>query len=226
MIANDPSFQQEEMGLSRVEYAYRKIKSNITTNIYPSGFQILEPELAKKLGVSRTPVREALIRLEADKLIQLIPRRGMLVASLNTKDVSEIIDIQFSLLYRVVESVCDLKSDQLERFSSALSLLHEHSTVGDWVREEENFFIALSSAANNVRLKVSIEGLFEQVRRAKIVSLNYIDGRNRLLSVLDRFLSALKLGEINSAINALKEYGDVYVSLVAEVREKHHLREF
>lgn len=214
------------MGLSRVEYAYRKIKSNITTNIYPSGFQILEPELAKKLGVSRTPVREALIRLEADKLIQLIPRRGMLVASLNTKDVSEIIDIQFSLLYRVVESVCDLKSDQLERFSSALSLLHEHSTVGDWVREEENFFIALSSAANNVRLKVSIEGLFEQVRRAKIVSLNYIDGRNRLLSVLDRFLSALKLGEINSAINALKEYGDVYVSLVAEVREKHHLREF
>ena len=65
---------------SMSEEAYRIIKLGILRNKYPGGFQIIEDELARSLSMSRTPVREALLRLESEGLIDLIPRRGMRVA--------------------------------------------------------------------------------------------------------------------------------------------------
>lgn len=120
MITHAPSFHQEETGLSRVEYAYRKIKNSITHNVYPANFQILEPELAKKLGISRTPVREALIRLEADKLIQLIPRRGMRVNPLSISDLREVLDIQFALVKLVIENLSPADTAALNECCSSI----------------------------------------------------------------------------------------------------------
>ena len=64
---------------SLVERAYAEIKRRIFSNEYPPGFQALEQEVASQLGMSRTPVREALIRLENERLVELVPRRGMRV---------------------------------------------------------------------------------------------------------------------------------------------------
>ena len=73
--------------------AYTTIKHNILENRYPPGHQALEQELATELGMSRTPVREALIRLEREGLVELIPRRGMRVVPLSPADMKEIYDV-------------------------------------------------------------------------------------------------------------------------------------
>ncbi|MGB8432886.1 MAG: GntR family transcriptional regulator, partial [Burkholderiales bacterium] len=62
---------------SRVEATYQRLRAQILDNTLPPGFRALEQELADRLGISRTPVREALIRLEKEGLVEVIPRHGM-----------------------------------------------------------------------------------------------------------------------------------------------------
>lgn len=65
--------------MTKVDMVYGKIKARIESGAFPVGYSALEPELALRFHVSRTPVREALVRLQAENLIVLTPRHGMMV---------------------------------------------------------------------------------------------------------------------------------------------------
>src|SRR5262249_53569161 len=73
--------------------AYDTIKRRILSNEYPGGFQVLEDQLARDCGMSRTPLKEALLRLEAEGLIQIVPRRGIRVLPLTAEDVHRIYQV-------------------------------------------------------------------------------------------------------------------------------------
>jgi DNA-binding GntR family transcriptional regulator len=80
-----------------VERAYRALRSRILDNTWPPGYQALEQALALELGMSRTPVREALIRLHNEGLIEVVPRHGMRVLPVSPADMAEIYTILTSL---------------------------------------------------------------------------------------------------------------------------------
>lgn len=71
---------------NRVADAYSQLKSQILSNQLSPGMQVPEPELSLQLGMSRTPVREALIRLQAEGLVELVPRRGLRVLPIKASD--------------------------------------------------------------------------------------------------------------------------------------------
>ncbi len=74
------------------EKAYTLLKRKIVTLEYPVGSQLMEQEICEELGIGRTPVREALQRLAAEKLVTIIPRRGIFVSDINFgsfKDLSK-----------------------------------------------------------------------------------------------------------------------------------------
>lgn len=170
------TFQTEVSGLSRVELAYRQLKNNILSNEFPPGFQALEPEIAKKLGVSRTPVREALIRLEAEKLIELIPRRGMRVLPLVPDDIIEINQVLMGLECTAVELLakkqCGLDVlrpmvDSIEEMEASVN----KETIDDWARAEEKYHRLLVNLSGNKRLAVLVENVRAQAYRARIITL-------------------------------------------------------
>ena len=70
-----PSRARRRSGGVRVARAYAEIRRRILDNEYPAGYQATEPEVAEALGMSRTPVREALIRLEKEGFVEVVPRR-------------------------------------------------------------------------------------------------------------------------------------------------------
>ena len=82
---------------SQAERAYDEIKRRILENDMPAGFQALEQELAESLGMSRTPVREALIRLANEGMVEIRPRHGMRVLPISPDDMREIYEILTSL---------------------------------------------------------------------------------------------------------------------------------
>ena len=73
--------------------AYALLKDQIIDNRLPPGSQKLEEELALQLGMSRTPVREAIIRLEREGFVEVVPRRGVRVRALTKRDVREITEV-------------------------------------------------------------------------------------------------------------------------------------
>jgi DNA-binding GntR family transcriptional regulator len=76
------------------EYAYEEIKNNILAGIYKPGEKLTETSLANELEVSRTPIRDALLRLGADGLVSITPHKGIMVTKLTKKDVQDYYQIR------------------------------------------------------------------------------------------------------------------------------------
>jgi DNA-binding GntR family transcriptional regulator len=105
---------KEPAQLPLVERAYQEVRSRILENLWPPGYTALEQEVALALGMSRTPVREALIRLHQEGLIELAPRRGMRVLPVSAKDMREIYEIFMSLECTAAELLAKRKPSLAE----------------------------------------------------------------------------------------------------------------
>lgn len=229
--ATDGHTFQEETGLSRVEYAYRKIKTNISTNVFAAGFQVLEPELANLLGVSRTPVREALIRLEADRLIKLIPRRGMRVIPLKISDILELNELIVGLQSAVLGKVCSASDNGvnivgLDESIAALEKAKLSKSKDEWIEAEEHFFFALIELAGNSRLKGVVLGLFDQLRRAKYVIADFIQDKSLFIDIYRQLRDAIAAGNESLAEEHLASYKNALLKLFNDVEAKYQLEEF
>ena len=97
---------------SRVDQAYAEIRRRILDNHYAPGHQVLEQELAADLGMSRTPVREALVRLQNERFVQLIPRHGMRVVPLSIQDLREVYEVLTSLELTAIERLARAALDE------------------------------------------------------------------------------------------------------------------
>ena len=76
--------------VTRATEAYAALRRRILDNVYPPGHQVLESELADELGISRTPMRETMMRLAAEGLVEVVPRHGMRVLPVSPGDMAEI----------------------------------------------------------------------------------------------------------------------------------------
>lgn len=88
------------------EYAYRVLYQNIMSFRLPPGTAMSEQEISKALGVSRTPVREAFIRLSQKGLLEILPQRGTFVAKINTSEIAEFRFFRVTLERAIVGLAC------------------------------------------------------------------------------------------------------------------------
>ena len=128
----------------RTPEAYRLIKHEIMENTLPPGFQCMETELADRYGISRTPIREALVKLADQGLIELRRRRGMRVLPISPDEMREIYD-----LLTILEPECasalaraGLTADQIDRISDAVGDMEaaiERDDLAAWASRPLNF---------------------------------------------------------------------------------------
>ena len=112
---------KNESGTSVAEITYKAIKKNILSQIYPPKFQLREIHLAKELGTTRTPVREAIIRLQSEGLVSIYPHRGAFVAQLTSKEVEDLLDVREALETKAAElAIRRANRDQLDELRAAL----------------------------------------------------------------------------------------------------------
>ena len=140
------------------------------------GRRMLEQELADFLKMSRTPVREATIRLANEGLVDVRPRHGMLVLPISPEDMREIYDVLTSLEASAAEMVATagLPKSGLDRLSTAIDEMDAALDTGDreaWARADEEFHRLLVSFSGNKRLITLVEGMWDQAHRARMVTL-------------------------------------------------------
>ncbi len=161
---------------TRVDKAYARLKAEILNGELPPGFQAPEPDIAGRLGMSRTPVREALIRLEAERLVDLIPRRGAKILPISKKDISEIFEILAVLEALAASSAAKREQDEL--FLSEIEVIvkeaEEMQAKGDmerWALLDDRFHKYVARAGGNARLELELVNLLNQIFRANSVLL-------------------------------------------------------
>lgn len=156
--------------------AYRAIKTRILDNQWPAGHLALEQELAAELGMSRTPIREALIRLEKEGLVEVRPRHGMRVLGISADDMKEIYELLTCLESMAAELVArrGLNEEQLAALHTAVNDMDRALAQDDlhaWAQADERFHKLLVEYCGNRRLKTLVDGCFDQTHRARMSTL-------------------------------------------------------
>jgi DNA-binding GntR family transcriptional regulator len=159
-----------------VEQAYRSIRQRILDNVYPAGYRALEQEFADGLNLSRTPVREALLRLQAEGLLELIPRHGARVLPVSADDMREIYEVLTALESMAAEIVTRRKptAAELKPLSGASRDMANALKADDldaWARADEHFHRQLLEMAGNTILMQTVQQLWDRAHRARMVTL-------------------------------------------------------
>ncbi len=144
-------------GLPQGQSAYDWLLDEIRHGTLPPGARLREVELAERLGISRTPVREAIRRLEADGLVEHLPRQGASLRRLSYAEVMELYEMRAVLEGTAARLAARAASDlELRELSDINSEMTASAVPADVVRLNRQFHAALINAAKNRYLKRAI----------------------------------------------------------------------
>lgn len=156
--------------------AYQEIRRRILDNVWPPGHQALEQELAEELGVSRTPVREALLRLQDEGQVEVVPRHGMRVLPIAPADMREIYQVLTALEGAAIESLAMRKptAKELAPLASAtreMAAALKRDDLDAWAVADRRFHDTLVELAGNRELHRLVMRLSDRAHRARLFSL-------------------------------------------------------
>lgn len=157
--------------------AYHIVRLAIRDLILPPGKTILEREMAEALQMSRTPVREALVRLETEGMVRLIPRRGFIVEPIEREDLKQIYEI-VERLDGLAVSLATVKVgkeeiDQLESLIEQQEEALEQNNLKKWAVLDDEFHNLIIDYAKNKRLRTVIDSHSDQLYRARLFTINH-----------------------------------------------------
>lgn len=161
---------------SLVDAAYQSIRRRILDNVWAPGYQALEQEIALLLGMSRTPVREALIRLSQESLVEVVPRRGMRVLPVSPNDMKEIYEILTALESMAAELLAARKPSEAElkpliAATNEMAKALEKNDLDAWAAADELFHARLVTMAGNKKLLDAVMSFWDRAHRARMFTL-------------------------------------------------------
>lgn len=163
-------------GASMVDGAYQNMRRRILDNVWAPGYQALEQEIALQLGMSRTPVREALIRLANEGLVAVVPRRGMRVLPVSPTDMKEIYEILTALECMAAELLAARKPTDAElkpliTANKAMQKALDKDDLDGWAAADESFHERLVHMAGNRMLADAVFSYWDRAHRARMFTL-------------------------------------------------------
>ena len=172
----DASPSDDGARLPASERAYRILKRLILENEITAGSQMLELEAAARLGMSRTPIREAMVRLDQEGMVELRPRHGMRVLPISPDVLAEIYDILTALEGAAAEAAArkGASPEQLASLQQAVDDMEAALAADDlrrWSVADASFHRQLVALAGNRRLAALVEQVSDQAHRARMTTL-------------------------------------------------------
>ncbi len=160
--------------------AYEELKRRILDNELAAGFQAMETEIADMLDMSRTPVREALIRLSNEGLVEVRPRHGMRVLPVSAEDMREIYQILTALESSAAallakQGVTPEQSGQLRQSVQDMDEALHREDLHAWAAADQRFHWLLVEFCGNRRLQAIVGNYMDQSRRVRMLTLKLRD---------------------------------------------------
>jgi DNA-binding GntR family transcriptional regulator len=161
---------------SLVETAYGELKRRILRAELPPGAQVLEEELAVMLGMSRTPVREAAVRLEQEGFLEIVPRRGFRVTRLSKRAVREINEVLECLEIQAAERLAArrITPEELRLLEEAVARMDaalEGEDPQAWAQADYEFHTLLIELCGNGHLAEVARNFLDKAHRFRLLTL-------------------------------------------------------
>ena len=185
------------------EVVFNTLRRAILKGELKPGERLMEIALAERLGVSRTPIREAMRKLEMERLVIMIPRRGAQVANITEKDLNDVLDVRIALENMVIEKACqymteeemDLLMQAAEQFRNML----EQGNLIELAEADVAFHEIIYKAAHNDCLNQVINNLREQIYRYRMEYLKEEDMRKVLVKEHEEIYQSIRNRDVKRA---------------------------
>lgn len=164
---------------------YERLRNDILTCMFRPGSQIHEQDLAQRYAVSKSPIRDALLRLQEQQLVEVLPRKGYRIKPISVSDAREMYEMRLlleqSCLRRAIEHAPQEELKALDRFLS----VPKNIDLPAWIAYNRDFHIAIALACGNQRMaRASIE-VIEQFDRLTYTGVSSLGDRDALQRFVD-----------------------------------------
>jgi DNA-binding GntR family transcriptional regulator len=210
-----------------------KIEEQIATGTLPPGSSLDEATLVEQYGVSRTPVREALIQLAAEGLIEIRPRRGAVVTSIGPTRLSEMFEVMGELEAMCARLAARRMSDAERKVLQAAHEACEDARIKEdsdaYFYCNEQFHSAIYAGSHNAFLIEQASQLQRRLRPYRRLQLRVRDRMGTSFQEHQGVVLAINAGDAEAAAQALRSHvvvqGERFADLMASLRELQPLAE-
>ena len=154
------------------DVVYNTLRQAILRGELKPGERLMEIQLANKLGVSRTPVREAIRKLELDGLVLMIPRKGAEVADISEKSLKDVLEVRKALEELAVQLTCEKISKaqiaELKQAAEEFKKILKSNDITQIAEADVRFHDVIYMATDNQKLIQLLYNLREQIGRAHV----------------------------------------------------------
>jgi DNA-binding GntR family transcriptional regulator len=217
---------------SLVEDAYKALKQAIRDNVFPPGYQGSEQEMAIRLGMSRTPVHEAIIRLQEDGLVRVLSKRGVMVCPLAPGDVREIYEVIIAIEAMAAELLAAfpqrerrLVANELEDATARMEAALRKDDLLAWAAADDEFHRTLVERCGNGRIRRIAQTVTDQAHRARMLTLKLRSKPTGSIASHRRIIGAIRKGNVAEAHRVARDHRvharDELVPLIVSFGIKH-----
>lgn len=198
--------------------SYRPLRDVVVDNIrqaiisgeFPAGMRLMELQLAEEMGVSRTPVREAIRKMELEGLVVMIPRRGAYVADISIKDINEVYEIRTALDVLAAGLAAErIDDDEIKEMKQLLDADKPLVAAKDYPKIIENdtaFHDVIYKASRNKRCMNIISNLREQITAIRGRSMPYPGRLETMLKEHENIYEAIAQRSVDKAQKAVRTH--------------------
>lgn len=209
------------------DVVFNTLREAILKGELAPGERLMEIQLADRLGVSRTPIREAIRKLELEGLVLMIPRKGAEVAKISERSLKDVLEVRRSLEELAIELACQrISEEEIQRLDEIQTAFVEAISIGDAMRiaeTDEAYHNTIYQCTGNVRLVQILNNLREQMYRYRLEYIKDADKRQVLLVEHEHILKALRLHHVQEAKAAMRKHIDNQeITVLKNIKEKEH----
>ena len=208
MSSQSPSMRAIEPPPSLKDLAFSAIKEAILSHRFKPGEIYSEQAVGRELGISKTPIHQALLELENRRFVKVLPRRGFIVQALDEKDVRDLFEFRIELEKAVVQHVMSrgIPQDVLADIAAGLDEAAGTREAGRFVKLDLGFHRRLTAMTGNKFLIDSLETIWDLVDWVGTERFHLKDGAKRALEEHRVIFNCLKDGDIAEALTALEHH--------------------
>lgn len=194
------------------DVVFKTLRQAILKGELEPGERLMEIQLAERLGVSRTPIREAIRKLELEGLVLMIPRKGAEVARISESNLRDVLEVRRSLEELAIDLACQrMTEEELEELKvtqEKFSLAIKSGDAMQIAETDERYHEIIYLSTKNERLVQILNNLREQMYRYRLEYIKDEDKRQILLIEHEHILKALSLRHVQEAKQAVREHID------------------
>ena len=189
---------------------YAHVKQGVLDRRYQGGALLTEGELAESVGVSRTPVREALLRLEVEGLIKLYPKKGALVLPVSAQEIKDVVETRLLVEEHAARKAVPAPAALIARLEELVERQREQTAAGDLAAAAvtDRCFHAeiVRSGGNEILSRLYDQLRDRQLRMGVAVLHSHPDRIAKSLAEHEELLRALRSGDADAAVRIVHRH--------------------